>query len=190
MVYDIFLRSLVLWESPEEEGNWGYGAGEARPIPPYLSIHHGNSQRARSLLKPPLKPMGVYNKIGLWGDQEPICWFGSTRRLIMVHKKLLVAIIVAALAVMPLGSAHAESIKPSADKERISIPEGINPEMYPAYVEVHTSFQLSTGKTNPLSLDPMLSTILAGGGSGIYTVGVYTYSFAGILLYVYQWTIY
>ncbi|GEM_PF-2999205 len=108
----------------------------------------------------------------------------------MVHKKLLVAIIVAALAVMPLGSAHAESIKPSADKERISIPEGINPEMYPAYVEVHTSFQLSTGKTNPLSLDPMLSTILAGGGSGIYTVGVYTYSFAGILLYVYQWTIY
>jgi len=36
----------VLWESPEEEGNWGYGAGEARPIPPYLSIHHGDSQRA------------------------------------------------------------------------------------------------------------------------------------------------
>jgi len=36
----------VLWESPEEEGNWGYGAGFARPIPPYLSIHHGNSQRA------------------------------------------------------------------------------------------------------------------------------------------------
>ncbi len=36
----------ALWESPEEEGNWGYGAGFARPIPPYLSIHHGNSQRA------------------------------------------------------------------------------------------------------------------------------------------------
>jgi|GEM_PF-6411049 len=24
----------------------GYGAGKARPIPPYLSIHHGNYQRA------------------------------------------------------------------------------------------------------------------------------------------------
>ncbi len=34
----------VLWESPEAGGNWGYGAGKARPIPPYLSIHPGNSQ--------------------------------------------------------------------------------------------------------------------------------------------------
>jgi|GEM_PF-5651076 len=40
---------MVLWESPEEEGNWGYGAGKARPIPPYLSIHHGNSQRAEKI---------------------------------------------------------------------------------------------------------------------------------------------
>ncbi len=32
------LQILVLWESPEEEGNWGYGAGGARPIPP-ISFH-------------------------------------------------------------------------------------------------------------------------------------------------------
>ncbi len=43
--YEMILNT-VLWESPEAGGNWGYGAGFARPIPPYLSIHHGNSQRA------------------------------------------------------------------------------------------------------------------------------------------------